>query len=63
MEKVAQGTKGKIVAINGGEFVKSFIGQQVTATEHMGRSGETQMFTMNTCAGLYLSRDQIELAA
>jgi hypothetical protein len=60
MEKLDKGTKAIIKAMDGGSFMKSMIGQQVTADVHLGTSGETQLFNLTTGGGLFLRHDQIE---
>lgn len=63
MERIAKDTKAVIKSIDGGPFMQSFVGQQITAGEHMGASGETQLFNLTKGGGLFLRADQITISA
>lgn len=61
MEKLAKGTKVTIKDAPDG--FKHHIGAKATAGEHLGVSGETQLFDLTVGGGLFLRPDQIERAA
>jgi hypothetical protein len=60
MEKMDKGTKVKIT--NAPEGLKQFNGQTASAAEHVGASGETQLFDLTQGGGLFLPHSAIERA-
>lgn len=58
MEKLDKGTKVKITRAPAG--MERLNGSPATAGEHIGKSGETQLFDLAAGGGLFLSHDCIE---
>ncbi len=60
ISNLKKGDKVRVIATTG--YLAQFRGQMASATEHLGASGETRLFDLQSGRGLYFRADEVEAA-